>query len=310
MKDLVAQILSPQRPIKLGKKTYWVKQNVPWELKIEAKLIYEKTLDQFRFSGMFRRTQVEPLLKYAGVPLDELEPLAQNLEQLKVDLYKKYNDTFSQKPIRSQIKSIKKQLSDISYQVAALDNCTLEAYAEKMGALHILRNQYSGPKSFNFVNKLYFKFLERCITIETVRKIARDEYWRSVWMTKKGGVFRVLPLTDEQLSLASYSRMYENILKHPECPPMEVIEDDDMLDGWLLTQNKGQKKQTFGSKIDSAQEVFIMAKDQKQADQIYAMNTDEQRAIQNVRAKQLQKSGAVRYHEFADQQRKLGNAAR
>jgi hypothetical protein len=36
--------------------------------------------------------------------------------------------------------------------------------------------------------------------------------------------------------------MYDNVYESMECPPDEVIKDDDMLDGWFIQQHKDREK--------------------------------------------------------------------
>ena len=66
--------------------------------------------------------------------------------------------------------------------------------------------------------------------------------------------------------------MYSKIYEHPECPEDAIIEDDDALDGWMLNQQKENKKQKMekgvdnllGKKGQKAQEVFLMAKNEEE----------------------------------------------
>jgi len=49
-------------------------------------------------------------------------------------------------------------------------------------------------------------------------------------------------MTLQQQLLLMWSRMYDSIQESVEPPEMDVIEDDDMLDGWLSIQHD-QKRQ-------------------------------------------------------------------
>ena len=42
--------------------------------------------------------------------------------------------------------------------------------------------------------------------------------------------------------LCSFSRMYDSVYKNTECPSDDVIQDDDMLDGWFIQQTKEQEE--------------------------------------------------------------------
>lgn len=75
--------------------------------------------------------------------------------------------------------------------------------------------------------------------------------------------------------------MYDKIYEHPDCPDNDILEDDDALDGWMLHQQKENKRlkkekgvnSLLGSKNSQADEIFLMAKNQDQKDDIVGLNT-------------------------------------
>lgn len=297
MKDLAAKILSPTRPLKVRGRVYWVKQNIPYDLQLKAGLVYDTIIDEFRFFGMLRRNDIAAFI---NPPFKELD---KNLQDLKLRLYQKHPDEFLQKPIRSELKATLRQLNEYYLQYSFIDSATLEAYAERRAAIFTFK--HLAETSFLVAERLYRSYIKESVTLTDIRKLARSDYWQNLAAAAKP--FKYYPLTDEQVALATYTRMYLNISKHPECPDADIINDDDLIDGWLITQNKQRKKTTpsFGSKIDSAKEIFIMAKNEDHAKQIYDMNSDEARAIQNVRLKQIKKQGAVPINKLAGTQERL-----
>ena len=304
MKDLVAKILSPTRPLKASGRVFWVRQNIPYSLQLKAELFQQEILGEFRFFGMLRRSQILSLL---GDP--PTQDLANALNNAKLDLYKKYPDSFLTKNARKEIEAINKRFGEIIMSQAQLDCATLEYYAEKRAAIFILEQLTKEP--YDTCEFLFYDGLKQGIGISKIRKIARSDYWHNLWRARNP--FKYYPLTDEQITLSYYSNLYKNILKHPECPTTDILEDDDLLDGWLISQSKQNKKKTsYGSKIDSSKEIFVMAQNQDHANEIYGGNSDEARAIQNVRMKQLKNNKSVHFGKFADVQRErmIQNAAR
>ncbi len=297
MKDLAAKILSPTRPLKVRGRVYWVKQNIPYDLQLKAGLVYDTIIDEFRFFGMLRRNDIAAFI---NPPFKELD---KNLQDLKLRLYQKHPDEFLQKPIRSELKATLRQLNEYYLQHSFIDSATLEAYAERRSSIFIF-GQLANTNSL-IAERLYRAYIKDSVTLTEIRKLARSDYWQNLAAASKP--FKYYPLTDEQVALATYTRMYLNISKHPECPDADIINDDDLMDGWLIAQNKQRKKTapSFGSKIDSAKEIFIMAKNEDHAKQIYDMNSDEARAIQNVRLKQIKKQGAVPINKLAGTQERL-----
>lgn len=82
--------------------------------------------------------------------------------------------------------------------------------------------------------------------------------------------------------------MYDSAYEHPECPPDNVFEDDDMFDGWMITQkreneknrNKNRtEKMLEGKKLNKAGEVFLVANSQEEAQNIYNLNDANSRNI-------------------------------
>lgn len=285
--DLVAKILSPTRPLRVRGRVYWVPQHIPFELKLKAGLIQQKKLEEFRFFGMIRRNSLTPV----DPALDE------KLRTFKLNLFQKYPDSFLMKNIRAEIKTTQRQMNEQYAAYSILDSVTLESYTEKHAAIYILCKLMKVP--YLIGELLYYESVRQSMTITQIRQIARSDRWQNLY--KARNPFKT-PLTDEQIALSSFTQMYSNIAKHPECPESPIIEDDDLLDGWLIYQSKkAAKKQTsFGSKIDSAKEVFVMANNQDHANEIYSNNSDEARAIQNVRMKQL-KGGPKPFSQLAQQ---------
>ena len=142
--------------------------------------------------------------------------------------------------------------------------------------------------------------------------------WRSYWTSAKNGaslfVGSVSEWSDDQRVLASMSRMYDNVYEHPECPSDQVIDDDDMLDGWMILQRRlvdVQKKKTavdaLHPKLKNAQEVFIMADDSQEAQEIKSFNTQETLNTINQRSDFINARGSVSSIELPDVQMDLRN---
>ena len=304
MQDLVVKILSPTRPVKYNGRVYWVRQNIPLQLRQRAELLRENIMREFRFFGMLRRDEIWGLL--GNPPVKELE---KKLNDTKLQLYKKYPDEFWTKNSRKEITDILRQLNSILINYSVLDSVTLEYYAERQAAIYVTSK--SAKVDLETAYFIHQKLALDGIPVSEIRKLARSDYWQSLYDAKNP--FRYFPLTDEQIAISSYTRLYRNLHKHPEAPPPDIVNDDDLLDGWLISQSKPKRKDmSFGHKIDSAKEIFVMAQDKEHAKSIYEMNTDEARAIQQVRMKQLRNTnGGVPFNKLADvQTQRLTHAKR
>jgi len=101
-----------------------------------------------------------------------------------------------------------------------------------------------------------------------------------------------------------------------ECPTDEVIEDDDMLDGWFIVQRRKHEseraqsdleKRTQNSKISSSAEIFVFTDSKKEAESINNMNSVNSQMIKKERTQTIKSKGGAVDLDFQDQQIKMSN---
>jgi len=129
---------------------------------------------------------------------------------------------------------------------------------------------------------------------------------------KQGNAFgkSASELTKDQISLSSYSCMYDNVYENSDAPDEKVIEDDDCLDGWFIHQRREydkqkKKRQTEdmikNPKIANSQEIFLMANDQEEANKIFDVNHPAVRGIIKDRQNTIQGAGKqIKFTELND----------
>ena len=123
---------------------------------------------------------------------------------------------------------------------------------------------------------------QESIPVEEMREIARTEPWRSSWSMGKEKVFgiSVKDFNDDQKTIVSLSKMYDNAYESMECPPDDVFADDDMFDGWMIYQRRQREKErkqqdldrVAGKNAGNAGEVFIVAESEQDVDRIQSLN--------------------------------------
>src|SRR5690606_2327455 len=118
------------------------------------------------------------------------------------------------------------------------------------------------------------------LSASQIRRIARNDPWRSHYTLCKENPFNknVVDYSDEQRTHILFTKMYESAYEHPECPPEDVMNDDDLFDGWMIKErrkresdkNAQEMDRRIGksSKIKNSQEVFVMARDRDDAKKI------------------------------------------
>ena len=216
-------------------------------------------------------------------------------------------------------------MAKISRKKHQYDHITCEGYATFAQWNWIIENStfFSNTnEKFDWskisVTDLMSYYESNAVSSADFRKIARSDQWRPIWLLgKKAGNLFDRPaalLTRDQVTLCSFSMMYDSVYESPESPPEKVIEDDDCLDGWFIEQRKKQeraKKQqeadsivSSNPKIANASEIFLVAGSKEEIEHIESLNSFQSRMIKNSRMEQLKAKGEIKSDlEFADVKR-------
>lgn len=157
-------------------------------------------------------------------------------------------------------------------------------------------------ESDSFLNELLIKsYFNENINEANIRKLARSEPWRSVWLCaiKTGNLFNrpSTDFTDYQRALVSWSLLYDNIFEHPEAPSSDIIDNDILLDQWLEQQAAKRKAESAANasnnilsnnKIGSSQEVGIVVDSIEDAEKVYKLNSPQAQEVIRKREKKIQ----------------------
>jgi hypothetical protein len=255
----------------------------------------------------------------------KIKGLEKDLERLKIEIYNARNNVKLKNSIRMYIRSGETQLKNINNKKHAYFSNTCEGIATSEKTSHIIKNStYYENKLYDFdqvslsyvIDEYHNSFLQEY----QCRELARNEPWKSLWVIKHHLHVPLFnnpagtDLTYNQKNLVIWSQMYDNIQESLECPPKDVIDDDDMLDGWFILQNKKREREqaeqefeqnTKNSKIKNASEVFVMGSDASDIERIDNMNTLNSNMIKQQRMHILKKHGQLEQQYFPDEQLKL-----
>jgi hypothetical protein len=174
------------------------------------------------------------------------------------------------------------------------------------------------------LEQVIHQYRDKKIGEQEVRWLARNEPWRSYWMTKKleksffGSCS--IELTEEQRNIVVWSSIYDNIYENPNQPPEFVINEDDLIDGWMIIQrrkreediNKGSVQDYFkgnNDKINNAGEVFIPVNTIEDAGRVSKMNDLDAEISKKKRLNQIRKEGQVQEVNMRDVQMDLRKKA-
>jgi hypothetical protein len=226
---------------------------------------------------------------------EELERLPALIENLKVDLYQAYTTFKKRDVIKKKIQTTKERLAKLTEERHILDDYTTDGITNFIKSSYIIGtgvHRMNGERiwdynsfllcDFSILSSLTRQYSRQLLGDEEIRTISKNSRWRSLWSISKNpkDIFEIPSLgylSDEQRVLVVWSQTYDSIYNHQECPPDEVIEDDDMLDGWLILQNRKRKQ---ANKVETTvelnkpghQDVFIMVENPDDVGRVNAMN--------------------------------------
>jgi hypothetical protein len=292
---------------------------------VEACQVYNNAYHQGYVDGMMNEEEMNLWMQENGLWTTEddekVEGFKKDLERLKVEIYNARNNTQLKDRIRLYLRAGESQLAlHLSKKHTYYQN-TREGIAAAEKVAWIVKNStYKDDKLYDF-NELSLTYVveewQNSFLGDTKsRELARTEPWKSLWVVRENTKIKLFnnpedtELTHNQKNLIIWSQMYDNIQESLECPSKDVIEDDDMLDGWFIIQAKKREQEkaeqdlnnnTKNDKIKNASEVFVMTSDKKDADKVNSMNNIHAENIKRQRLAMIQKRGAVNQHDFADE---------
>lgn len=294
------------------------------EIMEESFEIYDSSYNEAYFKGVYLKKELLPILveNELWTPLDdrEVEKTEKKIEEYKIKAFEFFYKTRDLANTKMTLRNLEKKLIKYRSKKHVLDHISCEGVADFARSIWIISKTVYTPdkKLYDWSNyslsSLMNYYNSNQISSMDFRSVARSEPWRSMWSVgkKQGNAFGkpACELTKDQISLSSYSSMYDNVYESSEAPDEKVIEDDDCLDGWFIKQrreyDKNKKKRQAedmlsNPKIANSQEVFLMAKDQEEANNIFDVNHPAVRNIIKDRQNTIENSGGqISFTEFND----------
>lgn len=307
------------------------------DIRYKASLLYNNIINDEKYQNWIREYNYEDIMIVSGIwaknTNDVIKGLYKRLDDLKVELYKVWMMPSQQKRIRKDMDHIKKQLNKILSVKNDFFSHTLEGYASSLKNEYIIchtlysnnrlvfdYNNKSNQKSFLKFNAIVQEIDKLQISLTDIKKIARSSLWRSYWSGNKHTSLFGIPVsdwTDDQRTIYKVAQMYDSVYDHPESPDEIVINDDDMLDGWMITQQRAQariKKQNNvdlkNNKLKNSGEVYLLANNAEEIEEIQSMNDDNTRRETRENMDYLLKKGEASATELPSIKRELTNTLR
>lgn len=295
------------------------------EQSFESCEIYNESYQQAYIDGIMSEDEMTDWMmeKDLWSPHDDkkIESLKKDIERLKIEIYNARNDKSLRERIRLYIRAAEKQIAIISLKKHSYMQNTREGIATADKVSWIIKNTtFHKNKLYKFdqlsLSYVIDEWQSSFLPDSTCRELARNEPWKSLWTIRDNINSRLFAnsgryeLTHNQKNLIIWSQMYDNIQESLECPSKDVIEDDDMLDGWFIIQNKKREKENAEKEVDSlvkndkiknSSEVFVVAKDKEHISKINLANDTNAAIIKQQRFAYLNKVGQTEDHNLPDQ---------
>jgi hypothetical protein len=301
-------------------------------LKYKANLIYESIINDEKYNEWIRLENLDRYMQHIGVWEPEMtvfmKKSEKEIENLKISLYNNRLNARLTNKTRLQLNNIRSRLNQLHTIKQTYFTQTLEGYAESIKNEFIIVNTvfYKGKKVFdkfksfknslNEFNNIVAAIDKYTLGVSDYRTIAKSDLWRSFWNVGKNNIFKnsVSEWTEEQLTLVSYSMMYDSVYEHPERPSDNIINDDDMLDGWMTIQRKNMEKSKkqdeilkTNNKLGKAQEVFIFTDSEEGIQEIMSMNSDEAIIDMAEREYTINKNQTIDHSQLPDIKKEFTN---
>jgi hypothetical protein len=303
------------------------------EQQLESSFVFDQAYsDAYRDEVMSQDDMMEWMLgqgAWSKEKDDRIEGLKKDVERCQIEIFNARNNKDRAEHIRKYIRAGEKQLIELLSQQLEYYNNTLEGIATTAKDHWLIEHcTFLDGQPYDFseiaVTYVHSSYRETLLQGGEIRELVRSEPWKSLWMTRNDtgcDLFfdaKSRILNDNQKNLVVWSQMYDNIQESMDCPSEDVINDDDMLDGWFIVQGKKRDKEraegefedsTKSEKIRNSDEVFVMAGSQADVGRIESMNDiGGKMTIKQREATMRSNQGkSVTQNEFTDEKVKLQN---
>lgn len=282
----------------------------------KSNLVYKKTYEKSVNAGLLFQEELSENCVQKGLIQEEdlifLENAQKEVENFQRELYINRKSSEEVKKLKKYIELNRTRQSKILDIIQKNNIYTVEGYSNFCKVDYLIRETtFKKNKKCKFkkenINSAISFYIKNTILPSTIRSLSHSLPWSNMWAAFKvnGVVFpQGCQTTVQQQLLLMWSSMYDSIREAYEPPESFVIEDDDMLDGWMILQNSDKKNDKM-SKLSQAQEQYILANNIEEAREIENRNSPNAKRIKKQRENALVEKGTIKYSELPDVKMKL-----
>lgn len=289
--DYINTIISGIVIFKVGKEYIYIKPPSAEE-KAFADFFSKEQYEDALMDGIWTQEEAEKHLISIG-QLDEdyesqFKQIDEAVENMKVDYFNHFYDSTTKGYIKRNLEKQQQRYEDIYNKQYVFFDKTCD-YLKKYSFLSyiIQKNAYhmDGELASLYypIQSIYNKYLVENNSLgQKIREIAKSTEWKNRWYSSKLDTFEndLSCLTDLQISVVSWSMYYDGVYQSMDKPSEDIIEDDIAMDGWSILEKRKRKEEEkkrsaekmLPDNLKKAGEVFIPARNQKQASDIMSLN--------------------------------------
>ena len=293
------------------------------EQKYLAEIFGDDMYDEALRSGCLVQEEVDELLLNKGLwsSREEMlvEKIPKDIEELKYQYFIQFHNPPAKLIIKAKIKELEEWYSDLLNKKYLYSDTTCEGIrTSAVNDYTILHSTFIGEIHYDFKEvsprAVLAKYVRSVLGSDEIRQISRYDRWRSIWASCKlpSELFANADITDMQLSLINWSRVYDNIYESMDAPSEDVIKDDLAIDGWFISQSRkrdSERKKKDGEKLTdkykNAGEIFVQTSNNEHAQTIHELNTPEAKGKMKSRYNDLDQHGALKEQDFATVKRDI-----
>lgn len=251
---------------------------------------------------------------------ERLVSIPKLLESIHLQMWQSYEKFQSKRveQLRKQLRKLESERMELFGKSHSYDAYSCEGVASWtkfeyiVGSSIIYNNQPLHTNNGQLISAITSEYLGKLLTDDETRKLAKTPAWKMIWSAAhtEGSLFGkpAAFLSDEQRSIISWSKLYDSVHESMDCPSEDVVEDDDLLDGWMIFERDKRekaKREKSGNKYDlngkpGTTEIFIPAETDDDAKRIEDMNDPEGRMLKRQRLNLISKVGKMNEQDMPD----------
>ena len=329
---LLARIMAGYSRYRLPKNIFVIVKPATIDQNYIAQEVFHETYELAKDRGIFTSEDILNIMieNDMWTPLDvkREEQIPKDIENIKVQMFQDAFKLQAREAKRKILRKMEEQFFKVKSKRHAYDFVTCEGVATYARWNWLIENctyRLDGSP-YDWTDIGISNVLERhkdaMLGDTHLRKLSMNNSWRGVWSAakKEGSIFGKpsVELSEEQRGLCMWSSLYDGVYESPEAPVEEVITDDDLLDGWLISQRRKSDKEKKQKKADdilgknaNADEVFIMAHNREDALEVEDLNDEAISMVKRERRRAKENAeGFIKDADLPDVRRNILTQAR